>query len=819
MWIITELATAHHVLSGGSLKAEGLGDGRTVARASRPCDSDAGRDLRAGMLPTRVCEGGTPSPRKAKMASPLQPLGTPILRFLAILLMMAPVVRAQPGVPHLGYVYPAGGRQGTTFQAGIGGRFLDGVTEVSVSGGGMEVKVIEQDKPLTQQQINGLREKLQELQKKERDATTLKEMAQIRDQISTSLKRNANPGLAEIVTIEVTIAAEAALGARELRLATPLGLSNPLVFCVGQLSELREKDMKINEADAEMTVTLPATVNGRIIPGDTSRLLFPARQGQQFQYADVDRYRFQAHQGQQLVVIAGARELIPYLADAVPGWFQAVVTLYDADGKELAYDDDYRFHPDPVLHYEIPRDGEYVIEIRDAIYRGRDDFVYRIALGELPFVTSIFPRGGPAGAQTTVELKGWNLPADKLTMDAKDKGPGAYPLSASKGELVSNHVPFAVDTLPECLERESNDSPQSAQPVTLPIIINGRIDKSGDWDVFRFDGRAGGEIVAEVYARRLDSPLDSVLRLTDAAGRQLAFNDDHEDKGSGLNTHHADSLILAALPADGTYYLHLGDAQRKGGAEYGYRLRISPPRPDFKLCVVPSSINASAGQTVPITVYALRKDGFSGDIALALKGVPKAFTLSGALVPAGQDQVRLTLTVQPIPLNEPLSLGLEGRAAIQGQEIVRQAVPADDMMQAFAYRHLVPAKDLKVTAIKRGATRGLVRIFSDQPVKIPAGGTAQVRVGMPASKSFDKIQFELSEPPEGIAVREAFSDPRGTDIVLQCDAAKIKPGLRGNLIINVFGERTPATGAGKAKANRQRIPLGTLPAISFEVVK
>jgi hypothetical protein len=741
---------------------------------------------------------------------------------LGLLLLIAPVAQAQPSAPHLGYVYPAGGRQGTTFQVKIGGRSLDGVTTVYVSGAGVQATATGYDRPLAQKEISTLREKLQELQKKGRDAATLKEMAEIRDQISTSLKRNANPALAETVVVEVTVAPEAALGERELRLATPLGLSNPLVFCVGQLPESCEKDLQISAANAETIVTLPTTVNGRIVPTDTAKILFPARQSQQFQYANVDRYRFEARKGQQLVVVVGARELIPYLADAVPGWFQAVVTLYDTSGRELAYDDDYRFHPDPVLHYEIPKDDDYILEIKDAIYRGREDFVYRITLGELPFVTSIFPLGGPAGVPTSVELRGWNLPVPHVTADVKDAGKcdlRSVIVDLKNHQSILNPVPFAVDTLPECREKESNDSPQSAQPVTLPIIINGRIDKSGDWDVFRFDAHAGDRIVAETCARRLDSPLDSVLKLTDAAGRQLAFNDDHEDKGSGLNTHHADSFILTTLPADGTYYLHLGDAQRKGGAEYAYRLRISAPVPDFELRVVPSSINAGAGQTIPLTVYALRKDGFSGDIALALKDAPRGFTLSGALVPAHQDQVRLTLTAQPIPLNEPLSLGLEGRATIAGREIVRRAVPADDMMQAFAYRHLVPAQDLKVTAIKRGVTRTPIRILNELPVKIPAGGTAQVRVAMSANRSFDKVQFELSEPPEGITVRSTASDQTGTDLVLHSDAAKVKPGLRGNLIVGVFGERTPAAGAGKAKANRQRIPLGTLPAIPFEIVK
>src|SRR5208283_240207 len=152
--------------------------------------------------------------------------------------------------------------------------------------------------------------------------------------------------------------------------------------------------------------------------------------------------------------------------------------------------------------------------------------------------------------------------------------------------------------------------------------INGRIDAPGDEHVFCFEGRAGEQIVAEVLARRLDSPLDSTLKLTDAAGKQLAFNDDFDDKGSGLETDHADSYLTATLPADGNYYIRITDAQHHGGPDYAYRLRISAPRPDFALRVVPSAINVRAGLSVPVTVYALRKDGFTNAIDLRLKNAP-----------------------------------------------------------------------------------------------------------------------------------------------------------------------------------------------------
>ena len=395
-----------------------------------------------------------------------------------------------------------------------------------------------------------------------------------------------------------------------------------------------------------------------------------------------------------------------------------------------------------------------------------------------------------------------------MTMNAKGKAPGIYPLA--------NSAAFMVDTLPEAFEKEPNNSPAAAQRVKLPIIVNGRIDQPGDWDVFRFQGRAGQAIVAEVFARRLDSPLDSVLKLTDAKGQQLAFNDDYDDPGAGLETHHADSRILTTLPANGTYYLSLGDAQQKGGPEYAYRLRIGAPRPDFDLRVTPSSINVSGGLTVPITVHALRKDGFSGDIALALKGAPKGFTLIGGLLPTGRDEVRLTLTVSPQPQPAPLSLTLEGRATIQGHQVARLAVPADDMMQAFAYWHLVPASDLKV-AVRRGAMlRVPIKVSSPDPLEIPAGGTARFHVQVPTILT--KVQFELSEPPEGIALRGASPVRDGTELVLQCDAAKAKPGLKGNLIVNISAERVAQAANAKQQANRQRISLGTLPAIPFEIV-
>jgi len=741
-----------------------------------------------------------------------------LLACIILVLACAPAADAQPlNSPHVGYVYPAGGQQGTTVQVRIGGRFLDGTSTAIVSGRGIRVEVAGFDKPLTPMEISGLRDKAAELQKTARTPAERREIADIRMRIGESLRRNANPAIAEVVTLAVTLDADAAPGPRQLRLETALGLSNPLVFSVGQVPEFLEKPEKTARTDSELAITLPAIVNGRIIPGDTDRAQFPLRQANQYMPGDVDRYRFAARKGQELVCVVSARDLMPYLADAVPGWFQATLTLLDAAGHEIAYADSFRFQPDPVLHVRIPADGEYVLEIKDALYRGREDFVYRIAIGELPYITSIFPLGGPAGAKSIVSVTGWNLQATRVTMDAAGAEPGVYSVTTSGGGLTANRMPFAIDALPEVPEREPNDTPTDAQRVALPVIVNGRIQEPGDVDVYAFQGKAGQSVVADVQARRLGSPLDSAIELTDAAGKRIAFNDDFEDKGAGLLTHHADSHLAATLPSDGTYLLRLVDVQRKGGPEFGYRLRIGVPRPDFELRVAPAEINAGAGTSVPVTVHALRRDGFAGDIILGLRDAPDGFTLSGGVIPAGLDQVRVTLTVPPVATREPETIGLEGRASIQGRAVAHRAVPADDMMQAFAYRHLVPADGLRVSVLQRGATRAMARVIAPQPVRIPVNGSARIRVAMPLPRAFQKFELELTDPPDGITLGEVSISQNGAEFALQADAAKAKAGLRGNLIVTVSGERTQQPN--QAAAARRRFPLMTLPAIPFEITK
>lgn len=766
--------------------------------------------------------------------------------------------------PRIGYLYPAGGQAGTTVQILAGGQMLRGASKAYITGEGVRATAVRYVAPMrnpSREEAQEILRRLFELRREEAapaaspksaapatpqdrvaalrakaaadraaaaskaassaaaatpapratpsiletvNSLSLRELERLANEYLNFSKRQVNNQIAEAALIEITIDRNAAPGTRELRLAGSAGLSNPLRFEVGRIREVCEQETLVpptmpglaSLAGAGLpALRTPVTLNGQIMPGD------------------VDRFRIQARKGQKLVLEAQARRLMPYLADAVPGWFQATLALYDAKGNEVAFADDFRFDPDPVLYFEAPQDGEYEVEIRDAIYRGRADFVYRVTVGEQPFVTGIFPLGARAGAVFTPWIAGWNLAMEKCTLDAGAEGGAVRHATLSQGAWLTNPIRYAVGTLPETLEKEPNDNAEIAQPIQPTRIVNGYISAPGDIDVYRFEGKAGEEFVAETQARRLRSPLDSLLRLLDAEGNVVAFNDDFEDKGAGMLTHHADSHLSARLPRDGVFYVQVADTQGNGGPVFGYRLRMGAPQPDFELRVTPSTLNAFGRLAAPLTVFALRKDGFDGEIEVALKNAPKGFTLAGGLIPAGRDQIRVTLSAPDAALSQPVALEIEGRARIGGTMAARSAAPAEDMMQAFAYRHLAPCDSLVFAPLGRRWAPAIERADS-APLLIPAAGSAQVRLRAPRIAATQSLTFELLDPPQGIRLLRTIEMPGGMALVLKADEETAQAGYADNLIVEAF---TSAQTRGGGQA--QKISVGCLPAIPFTIVR
>jgi hypothetical protein len=341
-----------------------------------------------------------------------------------------------------------------------------------------------------------------------------------------------------------------------------------------------------------------------------------------------------------------------------------------------------------------------VLEIKDVLFRGREDLVYRLRVGALPFVTHIYPLGGQRDTDAQVELNGVNLPAATTSFAIPGDAPPLKHVQVQAGGLTSNTLPFAVGGNPEIQEAEPNDAAEKAQQISIPVTINGRIQQDGDADYFAFPAKAKDVVVVDAWARRLESPLDPIITLLNAKGGRLAENDDTVDESQGLITHHADSFLTYTVRTDGDYVVRIGDVQGLGGEEYAYRLRVGPPQADFDLRLFPANLRVAQGSSSRAKIKAYRRDGFNGEIRVTAAGLLPGFVISDAVLGTGQNEMLLTITAPPDAPLGILSPTFTGTARVGEEEIVRQVVPAEDLMQAFYYRHDVPTDELLLAVVK-----------------------------------------------------------------------------------------------------------------------
>jgi hypothetical protein len=176
------------------------------------------------------------------------------------------------------------------------------------------------------------------------------------------------------------------------------------------------------------------------------------------------------------------------------------------------------------------------------------------------YLTNIFPAGGQRGQTITVELSGSNygyFPGAKdivndgppgitvkdIKLKANDRALDATFVIAPDAPLgrrsvrvvnertgLTNMLYFSVGRLPEALEAEPNNELASPQSVTLPVVVNGRVDPQADVDGYAFDLKAGQRLVAAAFAHAIDSHgqyknygfVDCTLQLVDPAGRIVA---------------------------------------------------------------------------------------------------------------------------------------------------------------------------------------------------------------------------------------------------------------------------------------------------------
>ncbi len=545
----------------------------------------------------------------------------------------------------IGYIYPAGGQKATSFEIEIGGLNTKEATSVLISGTGVKASIVGAASEVEQNK---------NLKKKK-----------------TKFDDQSSPQLADRIRVKVEIDENAALGLRDFRLQSEKGISNKLSIEVGQYPNLLEKKgstlQNINIADR-----LPVTFCGQIMPGEK------------------DYFSFKAEKGMTLVAAVKARILVPYIADAVPGWFQSVIQILNSKGKEIAYDDDYRNSVDPVIITKIPENDIYTIVIYDAIFRGREDFNYRIDVGEIPYVKYIYPCVGKIKANSIVNLVGVNL--KETEMNFKPLTIGEVELNAlGKTGYVSNAVPFLSLTSQSQIELK----PSLSANLSIGKVIFDSISSNQKIKTYKISAGENENLVFQVSARKFGSLLDARLRLFDSSGQLLSESDDVEDGAQGLMTFHADPLLKFTTKKAGTYRLDIEDVLRGSGKDYFYVLERKTNVPTFKMFVSPANISIPKGGTAQFRVDLVSDEKNIPAMDLDIKGLPSGCRVSNLRTAQNVKSMEVSITApENVKLGKydlQVSAQTRNKKNEQQTTVNQTAVAADNMTQAFFYQHHIPA--------------------------------------------------------------------------------------------------------------------------------
>lgn len=727
----------------------------------------------------------------------------PLIQIVLALVLALPLWgQFDTNAPRLGYVFPGGASRGQTVEIWIGGQMFNSIEGAMITGEGVTLELVkrypkfrqfngEQRKVLNwriasrESELSGKQvpkniansyENLTEAELKRGtvivhplfeaiETMDAGELVHLRHFINTVRKYafSFTPAVAETVVFKLYVEEGAELGERELRVLTKRGLSNPLRFQISDVLELREVERreKASEAIADaFELTEPVVWNGQVMAGD------------------IDHFRLQMEEGETVVFEVLARRLIPYIADAVPGWFQPTLSISNEMGEQLAFVDDHVGSPDPILEFTAPSSGEYTIELRDSIYRGRFDFVYRLFASHERI------------EQNTIRH------AD---------------------------VSYAMPEMPYVKEREPNGRMDQSTRILESSCISGKIDRPGDVDMLCFKGRSGEQMIAEVEARSLGAPTDSLLRLLDENGQMLAFNDDYMPKeghvhtGPGLQTHYADSYLSAEFPKDGYYYLVVEDAQGAGGAAYNYRLRLSKPEPAYEVRVSPSAVNLGATGYAPLHVWVNRKDGFDGPIRIVPSEGAAGYSIQGGLIPAGENEAWVTLSGKKKKKPEHVRVDLLAVASVGANEFSKSVVPTDNSMQAFLWRHLVPAQELRVSNQIKWRR---IREVSDriEPLHLSSGEAAVLELDVlhQSPKVNEAVyQCRLIQGPRGWAINETTVEEGKLKLSFVGDDVAQVDEQQGNMIVSMTVLPEPTAKNKSPKPQWQ----GVLPSIPYVVEK
>ncbi len=586
--------------------------------------------------------------------------------------------------PRLNWMFPVGGKAGATFEVTVTGDDLDDARELRFDHQGITAKL-----------------------------------------------KMVDPGLGltgpqpAYGTFQVTIASDVPPGVYDLRVFGKYGLSTPRAFVVGSQPEINEAEPN-NLPNQAQEVPLGTTINGTCEPSAFDFYKFTAKKGQRV-IIDCWAFRIDSRLDGTLVLYDSAGKELER-SHNVNRRDPLIDFTAPADGEYLVSLHDHMYD-----YYAVAGECFYRLTISTAPYI---DFLFPPAgfPGSNNSYT-VYGRNLPGGKPATgMEVAGKPLemlqvaiplPKERANDLVREGGlliePSesfldglTYRLKTDQG--ISNPLLLTMAGAPVIVEQEPNDDPQKAPLLKIPCEYLGQFYPRGDRDWASFQAKKDDVLYLEVFSQRLGLPTDSRLVLQqlkkDERGVEQVVDlqtvDDELGNSDRVHWSMLDSVLYSTsthdpscrfvAPDDGTYRVMLQDLSRpsqdlarssKGNARHVYRLSIRQPEPDFRLVAVPrpptnlpsehaitqtvwAPVLQPGGATL-IEVYAMRRDGFDGEIQVTADHLPPGVTAQSIVIAPKQHSATLILKAAEDSPPGISAVSVQGRSLVGKTELVRQA--------------------------------------------------------------------------------------------------------------------------------------------------
>jgi hypothetical protein len=552
-------------------------------------------------------------------------------------------------------------------------------------------------------------------------------------------KITAKPVAGAVNKFTVSIAADAAVGVYDARVMSRLGVSSVRAFSVNKLPEVVR--MKANNT---LETALPLAVGSICNATMTKRA--------------VDFYSFQGVKGQAVAIDCAAVGIDSRLTP--------VLILADGKGADLKVN-----RTGGMIDFTPSADGSYIIKVSDLTYQGGERHFYRLALQRSP--------AEPQPQTQTVSAMSWP--------------PAGLAANAAAKEVEPNN--------------------KDAQKISLPCDLSSAFFPAADVDTYEFTAKKGETWWVEVASERLglntdpfvlvqqvkDGKFTDVAELYDIAPPMKVTSNGYSYDGPPYDAGSPDVLGKFEVKEDGTYRLQVRDlfGGTRSDPHNGYRLLVRQAAPDFSLAAwavhmtlrngdrasLSKPMTLRQGDARAFEVVVQRRDGFDGEIEIAMEGLPQGVSAAGLKIGKGKTYGHLILTAdEKAPRGFSLAK-ITGKAVIGGKEVVRPVRLASMEWPVKDAKGEIPAPrlmaDIPVSVTDSEQAPLSITLAENKVFEAKAGETLKIPLKLAWRNEFNGTSIKVKAYGEGFSAIKEFDIPLKAathELALNLAELKIAPG-------------------------------------------